>query len=127
MGCSLVSSPALANIAKGCGLQHQETLIGFKWISRLPNLLFGYEEALGYLVNPETIHDKDGISAIISFLDLINQIKSEDRTFAQYRQSFSETFGAFFSDQISIRVEDLERIDRILKGIRNNPFTDIAG
>ena len=35
------------------GLDFDETLTGFKWISRARGLVFGFEEALGYLVNPD--------------------------------------------------------------------------
>ena len=45
-------------IARAAGLAHEETLTGFKWISRAPGLVYGFEEALGYLVNPETVRDK---------------------------------------------------------------------
>jgi phosphomannomutase len=44
---SIVSSPWLGKIAQHFGLTHQETLTGFKYVSRVPNLLFGFEEALG--------------------------------------------------------------------------------
>ncbi|PIE41969.1 MAG: phosphomannomutase [Gammaproteobacteria bacterium] len=127
LACSMVSSPVLADVAKVCGMQHQETLTGFKWIGRIPNLLFGYEEALGYLSDPDKVHDKDGISAIVSFLDLINNLKAKGKTFAQYRQAFTDTFGGFFSDQLSIRVEDLDRIKRILQAVREQPFSQVAG
>lgn len=127
LACSLVSSPALAQVAESCGLQHTETLTGFKYIGRIENLIFGYEEALGYLVNPECAHDKDGISAIIAFLDLINHLATEGKTFQQYRQEFTDTFGALVSDQISIRVDDLERIGRVLSAVRAQPFSEIAG
>lgn len=127
LACSLVSSPVLAKVAASCGLQHQETLTGFKWVGRIPHLLFGYEEALGYLVDPEKVRDKDGISATLAFLDLINHLRSEGKTLTEYRQAFIEAFGAFFSDQLSIRVEDLGRIQRILQAVRANPFTKIGG
>ncbi|PID63498.1 MAG: phosphomannomutase [Gammaproteobacteria bacterium] len=127
LACSLVSSPLLAEVAASCGMQHQETLTGFKWIGRIPNLVFGYEEALGYLVNPDDVHDKDGVSAIVAFLDLVATLKAEGKTFAEYRQTFTQTFGAFASDQLSLRVEDLGRIQRILSAVREQPFTDIAG
>ncbi|MBS9777928.1 MAG: phospho-sugar mutase [Gammaproteobacteria bacterium] len=126
LACSMVSSPILAEVAKDCGLQHQETLTGFKWIGRIPGLVMGYEEALGYLVNPDVAHDKDGISAIVAFLDLINSLKEQGKTFSQYRQEFVDTFGAFASDQISVRVKDLSRIGRILSHIRENPFSQIG-
>lgn len=127
LACSLVSSPALSQVAESCGLQHIETLTGFKYIGRIENLIFGYEEALGYLVNPECAHDKDGISAIIAFLDLINHLATEGKTFQQYRQEFTDTFGALVSNQISIRVDDLERIGRVLSAVRAQPFSEIAG
>ncbi len=127
LACSLVSSPVLGKVAEKCGLGHQETLTGFKWIGRIPNLIFGYEEALGYLTDPDKVHDKDGISATVSFLDLINHLKSEGKTFADYRKAFTDTFGAFSSDQLSIRVEDLGRIGRILSAVREKPFTELAG
>jgi len=127
LACSLVSSPLLQDIAHKYNLDYQETLTGFKWISRVPHLLFGYEEALGYLVDPEKVRDKDGISAALCFLDLINQLKSTGKTFTQYRQEFMQNFGAFASDQLSLRVQDLKRIERVLTCIRQNPFTNIAG
>ncbi|MDP8162535.1 phospho-sugar mutase [Pasteurella skyensis] len=127
LACSLVSSPLLGNIAKSCGLEYQETLTGFKYIGRIPGLIFGFEEALGYLVNPTEAHDKDGISAITCFLNLINSLKAQGKTFAQYRQEFMDTFGAANSDQLSIRVEDLSRIQRIQQAVRDNPFTEIGG
>src|SRR5690606_36693593 len=66
LACSLVSSPGLGAIARHYGLDWHETLTGFKWISRAPGMVFGFEEALGYLVNPETVRDKDGISAAVA-------------------------------------------------------------
>ncbi len=127
LACSLVSSPVLKKVAEHCGQGYAETLTGFKWIGRVPNLIFGYEEALGYLTDPQKVHDKDGISATMTFLDLINHLKSEGKTFTQYRQEFTKTFGAFASDQLSIRVEDLGRIGRILAHVRQQPFDEVAG
>ena len=68
LACSLVSSPGLQAVAEHYGLDFHATLTGFKWISRAPGLVFGFEEALGYLVNPETVRDKDGISAAVAML-----------------------------------------------------------
>src|SRR5690606_34874660 len=80
LACSLVSSPGLGEIARLHGLDWHETLTGFKWISRAPDMVFGYEEALGYLVNPQTVRDKDGISAAVAVLGLAAEARAEGRT-----------------------------------------------
>ena len=62
---SIVSSRLLAAMAKAAGVRHEETLTGFKWISRVEGLRYGYEEALGYCVDPPHVRDKDGVSAAL--------------------------------------------------------------
>ena len=86
LACSLVSSPALAEIAKKYGFQSEETLTGFKYIGKVQGLLFGFEEALGYLVDPDKVRDKDGISAAIVFLDLVRHLKSTRQNLSRLRQ-----------------------------------------
>ncbi len=125
--CSLVSSPALAVIAENYGFGFQETLTGFKWVSRVPGLIFGFEEALGYLVDPDIVRDKDGISAAVAFLSLAAELKAQGSTVAERLDQFSETFGHFASEQISIRVTELAQIDRIMARLRNTPPQGIAG
>jgi phosphomannomutase len=121
LACSIVSSPALKAVADAYGLDFEDTLTGFKWVSRAPGLIYGYEEALGYLVNPETIRDKDGVSAATAFLDLAASLAAEGRTIADHLTEFAEKFGYFASDQISIRVTDLGEIDRIMSSLRATP------
>jgi phosphomannomutase len=57
-------------------------LTGFKWISRAPGIVYGFEEALGYLVNPETVRDKDGISAAVAMLGMIAEARERGTTLA---------------------------------------------
>ncbi|MGC7560654.1 phospho-sugar mutase [Pasteurella sp. PK-2025] len=125
--CSLVSSPALAEIAKKYGFDSEETLTGFKYIGKVKGLLFGFEEALGYLVDPDKVRDKDGISAAITFLDLVCHLKKQGKTLADYAEAFTQTFGAYVSGQISIRVEDLSEIGKLMTALRNNPPSEIGG
>lgn len=127
LACSMVSSPALAKIAAHYGLNSAETLTGFKWISRAPELIYGYEEALGYLVDPEKVRDKDGISAALAFLDLIIKLKGNGQTLADHRHEFAETFGAYASGQVSIRVTDLKQIGTLMQSFRTEPPQAIAG
>ncbi|MGO3179386.1 MAG: phospho-sugar mutase, partial [Brevibacterium linens] len=74
---SIVSSRGLAAAAASHGFTAVNTLTGFKWISRVPNLVFGYEEALGYCVDPAAVRDKDGISAAVTFAALASRLKAE--------------------------------------------------
>jgi phosphomannomutase len=120
LAASIVSSPALAEIARHYRLDYVDTLTGFKWVSRAPDLAFGFEEALGYLVDPEKIRDKDGISAAVEFLSLMTELKAAGKTLLDHEAEFAEKFGAFASSQISIRVTELSEISRIMNGLRQN-------
>ncbi|GAB3146771.1 phospho-sugar mutase [Microbacterium neimengense] len=121
LACSLVSSPGLQTVAEHYGLGFTATLTGFKWISRAPGLIFGFEEALGYLVNPETVRDKDGISAAVAALELASEARAGGRTLQDLLDEFDRTFGFFASDQISVRVQDLSIIGTIMSSLRADP------
>ena len=127
LACSLVSSPGLGVIARHYGLGFAETLTGFKWISRAPHLAFGYEEALGYLVDPEKVRDKDGISAAVAVLSLFSELRDAGETLESHLDHFALEFGAFASGQISIRVADLAEIPRTMAALRATPPTEIGG
>ena len=127
LAASIVSSPALARVAESYGLSYSDTLTGFKWVSRVGGLGYGYEEALGYLVDPEKVRDKDGISAAVEFLALVGELAAQGRTVADHQTAFDERFGAFASAQVSLRVTDLARIDAIMGTLRENPPTSIGG
>lgn len=124
--CSLVSTPILARIAKQYGLSYEETLPGFKYISKVHQLIYGFEESLGYLVDPEKVSDKDGISAAVCFVDLMCSLKKEGKTFQDYMDAFTATFGAFDSTQISIRVKDLSDIKTLMNAFRQTPPSQIG-
>jgi phosphomannomutase len=127
LACSLVSSPGLAAVAEHYGLGFAATLTGFKWISRAPGMIYGFEEALGYLVNPETVRDKDGISAAVAMLGMIAEARASGRTVADLLAEFDATFGAFASDQISLRVSDLSLIGRMMSALRATPPATVGG
>ncbi len=127
LACSLVSSPALGAIARVHRLDFVETLTGFKWISRAGGLVFGYEEALGYLVDPDKIRDKDGISAAVAVLTLVAELRESGTTLDEHVAEFAERFGGFASDQISIRVADLAEIPRTMARLRADPPTSVGG
>lgn len=121
LACSIVSSPGLKAVADAYGLDFADTPTGFKWISRAPHLLFGFEEALGYLVNPNDVRDKDGISAAAAFLSLANELADRGLTVADHLDEFVARFGCFASAQISMRVSDLNVIADTMQALRDNP------
>lgn len=126
LACSLVSTPALGVIAKRFGFKHQETLTGFKYIGKVANLIYGFEEALGYLVDPDKLRDKDGISAAVAFLDLVCALEAKGQTLADFAKEFEREFGAYASGQISIRVNELSDIPKLMKALRQNPPSQIG-
>jgi len=126
LACSLVSSPGLQAVAEHYGLDFHSTLTGFKWISRAPGIVFGFEEALGYLVNPDTVRDKDGISAAVALLGMAAEARGQGRTVADLLSEFRELFGAFASDQISIRVTDVSEIAGIMASLRAQPPSTVG-
>ena len=127
LACSVVSTPGLARIAARFGFLHAETLTGFKWISRAPALLFGFEEALGYLVDPEVVRDKDGVSALVALLSTAIELDAEGRTVAGLLAEIEEAIGRFDSAQVSLRVQDLADIDRLMARLREEPPAEIGG
>ncbi|MGP6172094.1 phospho-sugar mutase [Microbacterium sp. A204] len=126
LACSLVSSPGLGAIAAHHDLDFHETLTGFKWISRAPGMVFGFEEALGYLVNPETVRDKDGISAAVAVLGLAAEARERGETLADQLAQLGETYGHFASGQVSVRVDDLSIIGKVMLSLRTLPPTHIG-
>jgi phosphomannomutase len=126
LACSIVSSPGLAAIAQLHGLDHVETLTGFKWISRVPGLLFGFEEALGYLVDPAVVRDKDGISAAVDLLALASELRAEGLTLADYANLIVAKIGAYESAQISLRFTNLPEIPRIMNRLRASPPASVG-
>lgn len=124
---SIVSSSLVKKIAEHHDIEFRETLTGFKWISKIKSLTFGYEEALGYAVDPKTVNDKDGISAAIVLAQIASDLAAEDKTLLDLLAEIWSRHGFHATEQISIRLTDLSQVAVILGGLRNNPPREIAG
>ncbi|MFF1452060.1 phospho-sugar mutase [Streptomyces sp. NPDC058274] len=132
---SIVSSSLLGRIAEKAGLPYEETLTGFKWIARVDGLRYGYEEALGYCVDPEGVRDKDGITAALLIAELASELKAGSadgsvaggRTLLDLLDDIAVAYGLHATDQLSVRVEDLSLIARAMQRLREEPPTRLAG
>ncbi|MGW4195550.1 phospho-sugar mutase [Streptomyces sp. NPDC005004] len=124
---SIVSSSLLGRIAERAGVPYEETLTGFKWIARVEGLRFGYEEALGYCVDPEGVRDKDGITAALLITELASELKEEGRSLTDLLDDIAVTYGLHATDQLSVRVEDLSLIADAMRRLREQPPTRLAG
>ncbi|MFI7010096.1 phospho-sugar mutase [Streptomyces sp. NPDC050145] len=124
---SIVSSSLLGRIAEAASLPYEETLTGFKWIARVDGLRYGYEEALGYCVDPEGVRDKDGITAALLVTELASELKEQGRTLLDALDDLALAHGLHATDQLSVRVEDLSVIADAMRRLREQPPAELAG
>jgi phosphomannomutase len=124
---SIVSSSLLGRMAAAAGQPYVETLTGFKWISRVPGLAFGYEEALGYCCDPDHVKDKDGVSALLLLCELAAESKAAGRTLVDVLDELALQHGLHATDQVSVRVADLSLITAAMERLRATPPTELGG
>ena len=124
---SVVSSQLLERIAAAHGVRHETTLTGFKWISRVPGLIYGYEEAIGYCVAPALVRDKDGITAALVVAELAALLKAQGRTLLDALDDLARTHGVHATDQLSLRVADLSFIQEAMASLRTEPPATLGG
>lgn len=126
VGASVVSTPALESLVRSFGFPVVRTLSGFKWIVRVPQLIFGFEEALGYLVNPHTVRDKDGISAGLAVLALASDLHAQGQHLAEKLDEIVSEHGHYVSSQVTLRGEPGNILKR-MSDLRHLKPKDIGG
>ncbi len=124
---SLVSGSMLAAIAEKADVAYRQTLTGFKWISRVPDLAFGYEEALGYCVDPAHVRDKDGITAALLFAELTANLLAAGRTVQDLLDQLAHEHGVYATVQVSVRLANTELITKAMRELRQHPPTNVGG
>lgn len=125
---SIVSSQLLGEIARSAGLAFRETLTGFKWISRAADdLVFGYEEALGYCVDPTGVRDKDGISAGLLITEMVAALRSQGRGVQDVLDDIAVEHGVHATGQVSLRFTDLAHIPALMASLRAHPPESFGG
>ncbi len=126
-GNSIVSSSILKKISAHYGVDFKEVLTGFKWLAKIEDLAFGYEEAIGYAVDSETVNDKDGISAALFLAQIATDLAGQGKDLNDLLDEVWARHGFHGTEQISIRVADMGAITTLLSGLRTNPPREIAG
>jgi phosphomannomutase len=124
---SVVSSRLLSRLADDRGVPHATTLTGFKWISRVPGLGFGYEEALGYCVAPDLVRDKDGMTAALVAAEFAAMLADRGQTLQDALDQVAVQFGVTATGQLSVRVADLALLDSMMTRLRLDPPAVLAG
>jgi len=117
---SIVSGRLLAAIAGAAGVRSVETLTGFKWIARVPGLRYGYEEALGYCVDPGSVRDKDGVSAALLVAEMAAGAKAQGRSLLDVLDELALAHGVHLTGQHAVRVEDLNQITAAMTRLRQS-------
>ena len=103
------------------------TLTGFKWISRVPHLVIGYEEALGYCVDPVAVTDKDGVTAALLVVELVATLKARGRTLLDLLDDLAATHGAHVTAQVSVRQDDPAATTAVVTALLSVPPATLGG
>ncbi len=129
---TIVSSTMLEAMAREAGVRFTMTLTGFKWLARAAGdgvLRFGYEEALGFAVDP-LVADKDGLSAALALSLLAVQLDKKGQTLLDRLDQIESHFGVHSLVQMSLRAEGAEglvAIKRAVAKMREHPPTALGG
>lgn len=127
LACTIVSSPALGAVARAYGLEYAETLSGFKWVSRVAGLRFGFEEAIGYLTHPAVVRDKDGILASADAIAMVRECKERGQSLWDLLDEASMRFGHYASTQLVVRLNSMADSEALAEWVRRTPPTSFAG
>jgi phosphomannomutase len=128
---TIVSSTMLETMANAAHVRFVATLTGFKWISRAAGegvLRFGYEEALGYAVDP-LVADKDGMSAALAVCKLAHELGEEAKSLLDRLDELETRFGVHAGGQLSLRAkgpQGLTAIRDAVSRVRAKPPTALG-
>jgi phosphomannomutase len=128
---TLVSSSLLGTMAAKHGVHSAETFTGFKWIAHTvleqPELrfVFGYEQALGYLVTDRPL-DKDGITAAVLLAEVAALAESVGSTLEEKLEAIAAEYGRHITADMSLRMTPAEAAE-VVDALRADPPAEIGG
>lgn len=120
IAASIVSSSLVPKMAKNNLLAGTSTLTGVKWMGHIENLIFGYEEAIGYCVDPEFVRDKDGVATALLLIELFSYLKSKNLEAKDVLNEIYEDYGVHVTKQVSFRFDSVEKAKSITKTLISN-------
>lgn len=125
IAASIVSSSLVPKMAKNNLLTGTTTLTGVKWMGHIENLIFGYEEAIGYCVDPEFVRDKDGVATALLLVELFSYLKSQNLEALDILSEIYEDYGVHVTKQVSFRFDTVEKAKEITLKLTNNAPKEI--
>ncbi|HEX6241021.1 MAG TPA: phospho-sugar mutase [Polyangiales bacterium] len=135
---TLVSGGLLERICAARGAHFLRTPTGFKWIARLgreraarlgQQLLFGYEEALGYAFFAEA-DDKDGSAALRVLCELARRLEARGASLLGRLDELAREHGLFATRALSVRLSGADgpaQVERIMDRLRALPLAPLLG
>ncbi|MGY5765895.1 phospho-sugar mutase [Brachybacterium sp. DNPG3] len=124
---SVVSSRWLDAVVRAGSGDPATTLTGFKWITRAPGIVFGYEEAIGYCTLPEVVRDKDGLSTALMVAEMAADAKAAGSSLVRRLDDLARRHGLYATAQLSLRVQDLSLLGEMMARLRSAPPASLAG
>ena len=136
---TVVSTPLLDTIVKKNGKKALRVLTGFKYIGEkirqfenkelVGTFLFGFEEAIGYLIGTH-VRDKDAVVASMIIAEMATTFENNGSSIYNEIMKIYEKYG--WRLEITVPVtkkgkDGLEEIQKIMKSMRAKNHTEIAG
>jgi phosphomannomutase len=128
---TLVSSSLLGRMAEAARVHHAETFTGFKWIARIirerpdQRFVFGYEQALGYLVTDRP-RDKDGITAALLMAEVAALARAEGVGLQDRLDDIARRFGRYVTLERSVQMQPSVAAEKVA-ALRSDPPATLAG
>ena len=136
---TIVSTPLLDTIVKKNGKKALRVLTGFKYIGEKirqfenkeldGTFLFGFEEAIGYLVGTH-VRDKDAVVASMIIAEMATTFKNNGSSIYNEIIKIYEKYGWRLETTVPVTKkgkDGLEEIQKIMKSMREKTHTEIAG
>src|SRR5699024_5153872 len=134
---SIVTTELGRAIASSHGVKTVDVLTGFKYIGEKikqydatgETFIFGFEESYGYLIR-SFVRDKDAIQAAVVACEMADYWKRQGKTLLDALELLYEKHGYYQEGLSSITLKGIEgsrQIEQMMKEMRNNPLSEIAG